>query len=163
LGPKPSHIIELSDTGRDHNNLQITKTYCLKSVHIPGKKPAPKPGLVYDYGIDNHVFSDRAEKVRISAKDGWVRVEQTRIPADRRKWKRGRRDREPENEPFSLDKLQKRLDAQLHAGSMPGKTCRRLSIAKRACKLMDARAKLKRKAARITGACQELRARAKAA
>ena len=63
-----------------------------------------------------------------------------------------------EGELCNSDKLQKWLDAQLHAGSMPDKACRRLSIAKRACKLVDARAKLKQKAARITGACQELRA-----
>ena len=64
-----------------------------------------------------------------------------------------RLDREPENELRNSDKLQKWLDAQLHAGSMPNKTCRPLSIAKRACKLVDARAKLKQKAACITGAC----------
>jgi hypothetical protein len=64
-----------------------------------------------------------------------------------------RLDREPENELCNSDKLQKWLDAQLHAGSMPNKTCRPLSIAKRACKLVDARAKLKQKAACITGAC----------
>ena len=43
--------------------------------------------------------------------------EETRIAAHRRECKTGKRDHEPENEEFSLDKLQRRLNAQVHAGN----------------------------------------------
>ncbi len=45
------------------------------------------------------------------------------IPANRRQWKHGKWDREPEQEAFNLDKLQRRFKAQVRAGSMPGRAC----------------------------------------
>ena len=163
LGPKPATITELADTGPDHNNFHISETYCMKSVMIPGaKKMKKQPGLVYDYGIADHTFSDRAASKRVSAKDGWVRSEETRIAAHRREWKEGKRDHEPEHEQFSLDKLQKRLNAQLHAGCLPKKTCRRLSIAARGAKLVKMKCKQREKSKRVTASCKALRVAARA-
>jgi len=34
LGDKPLSFIELADTGKDHNNLHVSETYCLKSVDL---------------------------------------------------------------------------------------------------------------------------------
>ena len=69
----------------------------------------------------------------------------------------GKRDHQPELEAFSLDKLQRRLKAQLHAGSMPARSCRRLSIAARGNKLILAKAKQRAKSQRISAACKALR------
>ena len=162
LGAKPSHFTELADTGPDHNDLKISETYCLKSVFIPAgaKKPKKKEGLVYDYGINNHVFSHRAAFKSVGATDGWLRAEETRIPAERREWKTGKRDNKPEQDPFSLDKLQRRFKAQLHAGTVPRQTRRRLSIAERGQKLVKTKAKLRAKSLRVTAACKELRTQA---
>jgi len=117
---------------------------------------------VYDYGIENHIFSDRSASTRVSARDGWVRIEETRVAADRRKWKRGKRDNQPENEEFTLDKLQKRLQAQLHAGSMPKASRRRPSIAARGNKLLRAKANQQQKTKRVTASLKSVRDAAKA-
>ena len=45
-------------------------------------------------GINNHIFSDRAQSARVHAKDGWLRVERTRVAAHRREWRTGKRDAE---------------------------------------------------------------------
>ncbi len=112
-----------------------TITFCttdkLGSWGQGAKKPKVdrRPFLIYDYGINNHVFSHRAACKPVGASSGWLRYEDTRIPAERRVWKTGNRDKKPEQEPFSLEKLQRRLKAQVHAGSMPKQTRRRLALA----------------------------------
>jgi len=162
LGAKPSHVRELADTGPDHNDLKISETYCLKCVFSKAGAKKPKhdqrPFLIYDYGINNHIFSHRAACKPVGASSGWLRYEDTRIPAERRPWKTGNRDKKPEQEPFSLEKLQKRLKAQLHAGSMPKQTRRRLALANRGQKLLQAKKKLKDKSRRVTAAMNDLRA-----
>ena len=163
LGPKPDNYMELADTGADHNNLHISETYCFKCQHILGAGPPHKKhGLIYDIGINNHVFSDRAQSARVHAKDGWVRVERTMVAAHRREWRTGKRDAEPENETCSMDKLERRLKAQLHAGAMPRKLCRRPSLAKRGEKLLKLKSKARQKAKHVSAACKALRAKAKA-
>ena len=130
-------------------------------VHSSGRQEAnEEAGLVYDYGINTNVFSHRAAFKSAGAKDGRLRVEETRVPAERREWKIGRRDNKPEKDPFSLDKLQRRFKAQLHAGSVPRQTRQRLSIAERGQKLVKTKAKLRAKSLRVTAACKELRAEA---
>ena len=85
LGSKPRSFVELADIGKDHNKLHISETYCLKSVQITVAPPAnQQPNLIYDYGIANHVFSDREASVRVQAKDGWVRVEETKVPIEKK-------------------------------------------------------------------------------
>ena len=160
LGDKPQSFLELADTGKDHNKLHISETYCLKSIQITVKPPPMQPNLIYDYGICNHVFSDREASVRVQAKDGWLRVETTKVPPERRKWKCGKRDHEPEVEAGSLDKLRRRLHAQLHAGSMPTRSCRRQSIAARGNKMVATKAKQRAKSQRVTAACKALREQA---
>ena len=130
---------------------------------IPGAKKLKKqPELVYDYGIADHTFSDRAASKRVSAKDGWARSEETRIAAHRREWKEGERDHEPEHEHVSLDKLQKCLNAQLHAGCLPKRTCRRPSIAARGAKMVKMKCKQREKSKRVMASCKALRMAARA-
>ena len=121
-----------------------------------------KPGLVYDLGINSHIFSDRADSTRVHAKDGWLRVERTRVAPHRREWRTGKRDTEPENEVCSLDKLERRFKSQMHAGAMPKKSCRRLSLAKRGEKLVKSKTKATQKSKRVTAAFNAMRAKAKA-
>ena len=82
LGPKPATFKELTDTGPDHNNFHITETYSLESVHMVCKLPANrrKPYYVYDYGFQDHVFSDRPEGKRASAVQGWFASMRCRFP-----------------------------------------------------------------------------------
>ena len=158
-----SWYMELADTGPDHNNLHISETYCLKCQHIHGAGPLhKKPGLVYDLGISNHVFSDRAESTRAHAKDGWLRVERTRVAAHRREWRTGKRDAETENEICSLEKLERRFKSQMHAGAMPRKSCRRPSLAKRGEKVLKSKSKARQKSMRVAAAFKAMRAKAKA-
>ena len=112
------------------------------------------------YGIANHIFSDRAASQSVSAKDGWVRMDETRVTPHRREWKFGQRDNKPEEEAFSLDKLERRFKAQLHAGSMPRRSQRRLPVAIRAAKIIKLKEKMRLKSQRITAACKALRAEA---
>ena len=134
---------------------------CTGSIQITvAPPPNQQPELVYDYGICDHVVSDREVSVRVQAKAGWLRVETTKIPPDRRHWKRGKRDHQPEVEANSLDKLQRRLRAQLHAGSMPNRSCRRQSIAARGNKLIATKAKHRAKSKRVSAACKALREQA---
>jgi len=107
--------------------------------------------------LRQHVFSDRVASKRVAASAGWVRCEETRIQAHRREWKHGQRDVKPEEDPFSLDKLQKRMRAQLHAGSVPASTCRRPSVATQGRKLLKSKTKLKEKPKRASAACKALR------
>ena len=86
-------------------------------------------------------FSDRADSTRVHAKDGWLRVERTRVAPHRREWRTGKRDTEPENEACSLDKLERRFKSQMHAGAMPKKICRRLSLANRGERFVKPRLK----------------------
>ena len=161
LGPKPATFKELTDTGPDHNNFLITETYSLESVHMVCKLPANKrkPYYVYDYGIQDHVFSDRPESKRASAVQGWLRFNEMSIPAARREWKVGGRDREPEKEAFNVDKLHKRLELQLHAGTMPTMTARRASLNVRGQRLAAQKRKLKRKADHVAAAMEETHGR----
>ena len=163
LGPKPTSCKELTDTGKDHNNFHITETYCLESLHIACHLPENrrKPYFVYDYGIQDHVFSDRPESKRASAGQGWLRFNESPIPAARREWKVGARDREPEKEEYNVDKLHKRLKAQLHAGRMPTMTARRPSLNVRGQRLAVQKRKLKRKADHVSAAMRQAHERAK--
>jgi len=163
LAAKPATIKELTDTGPDHNDFHITETYCLESSYITYKFPEnkQKPYYIYDYGIKDHIFSDRAESKRVSAGQGWLRFNETLIPPARREWKVGRRDREPEKEPFNVDKLRKRLQSQVHAGRMPTMTCRRPCLNVRGQRLLAQKRKLKRKAERVAAAMAETHKRAK--
>ena len=68
----------------------------------------------------------------------------------------GKRDRQPETEPHSLRKLDRRLDAQLHAGALPTKSRRRRSIAERGARLLHVKQRLKAKAARVAASCREM-------
>jgi hypothetical protein len=101
-------------------------------------------------------------KEAVAAKDGWIRIEKTRLQAHRREWKFGQRDYEPEHADFSLDKLERRLQAQVHAGGMPSKTCRRPSVAARGNKLLNQKVKQSAKEKRITAVCKAMRATASA-
>ena len=121
-----------------------------------------KPGLVYDLGINSHIYSDRADSTRVHAKNGWLRVERTRVAPHRREWRTGKRDAEPENEVCSLDKLERRFKSQMHAGAMPKKSCRRLNLAKRGEKLVKSKIKATQKSKRVTAAFNAMRAKAKA-
>ena len=163
LGPKPPSFKELTDTGPDHNNFHITETYSLESVHIVCNWPANRRRsyYVYDYGIQDHVFSDRPESKRVAAVQGWLRINETLIPAARREWKIGSRDREPEKEEYNVEKLNRRLEAQLHAGVMPTMTCRRPSLNVRGQRLEAQRRRLKRKAEHVAAAMKETHERAK--
>ena len=116
---------------------------------------------MYDVGINNHVFSDRVQSTRVQAKDGWLRAERTRVAAHRREWKTGARDVEPENEPCSLDKLERRLKSQMHAGEMFQKSCRRPGLGKRGEKLLKCKSKAREKSKRVTAAFKAMRAKAK--
>ena len=119
-------------------------------------------GFVYDMGIDSHVFSDRADSTRVHAKDGWFRVERTRVTAHRREWRTGKRDAEPENEICSLEKLERRFKSQMHAGAMPKKSCRRPSLVKRGDKVLKSKSKARQKSMRVAAAFKAMRAKAKA-
>ena len=67
-----SWYMELAEIGRDHNNSHISETYCLKCAHIHGAGPLHKKlGLVYDFGINNHVFFRHAV-VHTSSGKGWL-------------------------------------------------------------------------------------------
>ena len=96
------------------------------------------------------------------AKDGWLRVERTRVAAHRREWRTGKRDAEPENESCSMDKLERRLKSQMHAGAMPPKNSRRPSLEKRGEKLLKLKSKARQKSKRVTAAFKAMRAKAKA-
>ena len=134
-----------------------TETYCLKCQHIHGAGPLhKKPGLVYDMGINNHVFSDRADSTRVHAKDGWFRVDRTRVAAHRREWRVGEREAEPENE------LERRLKSQMHAGAMPKKRCRRPSLVKRGGRVLKAKRKARQKSIHVAAAFKAMRAKATA-
>ena len=108
------------------------------------------------------MFSDRREYKQVGASRGWLRFNDREIPAARRDWKFGKRDREPEKEEYNKEKLHKRMKAQLHAGAVPTVSCRRPSIATRANRLMAQKLKLKKKEERVTAALREARAKAKA-
>ena len=98
----------------------------------------------------------------MQAKDGWLRVERARAAAHRKEWKVGNRDAEPVKEFCSLDKLERRLKAQLHAGVMPNRNCRRPSLAKRGEKLLKVKGKQRRKSKCMTASMKALRDKAKA-
>ena len=89
-----------------------------------------------------------------------MRMEETRVPPHRREWKVGQRDHKPEEEAFSLDKPERRFRAQLHAGSMPRRSQRRLSVGRRVAKKLKYKLKGRLKSQRVTAACKALRAEA---
>jgi hypothetical protein len=82
------------------------------------------------------------------------------VPAARKEWKVGMRDREPEKEEFNVDKLHKRLRSQQHAGAMPTKIGRRVSLGKRGQRLVAQKSELKRKEAQVSAALAEVHRRA---
>jgi hypothetical protein len=86
-----------------------------------------------------------------------LRYNETEVPAIRREWKVGKRDREPELEDFNEEKLAKRMRSQLHAGSLPTRTSRRVSVAERGQRLLAQKLKLKAKELRVSAALQETR------
>ena len=96
------------------------------------------------------------------AKDGWFRVERTRVAAHRREWRVGKRDAEPENEICSLEKLERRFKSQMHADAMPRKSCRRPSLAKCGDKVLKSRGKASQKSMRGPAAFKAMRAKAMA-
>ena len=82
LGAKPAALKELTDTGPDANSFHITETYCRESVHITHKFPAKikVADSIYEYGLQDHVFSDRQESKKASAGNGWLRFNERAIP-----------------------------------------------------------------------------------
>jgi hypothetical protein len=154
LGAKPPAVTELADTGKDPNNFRISKTYCLTSKYIPDKyrPPADKQQatLVYDYEIQNRVFSDCLVGTPVSARQGYLRVESTGLAADRRHWKIGKRDNKPELEPFAADKLRRRMEAQIHLVPAKMLTKRRDTMATRSRRAAASKVQKNLKGRRVT-------------
>ena len=166
LGSKPLNFLEISAYGADPTLLRISKTYCLASACIP---PAHQPaanrqrqGLVYDVRIDDHVFADRKQCERVGTRTGWIRIRTVPIPPAERAWRVGRRDSQPEREPFAVEILHRRMDAQLHAAALPAASARRPSFFARCHRLAASMAKAQAKGKRITVASRALREAAKA-
>ena len=111
--------------------------------------------------MHDHVFSARPESKRASAREGWFRYNEAEVPATRREWKVGKRDREPQLEDFNKDKLHQRMRSQLHAGELPTTTSRRVSVTERGQRLVAQKLKLKVKELRASAALQETRKKAK--
>ena len=92
-----------------------------------------------------------------------MRVDETRMPAERRHWRVGKRDHEPERQEVNHDKLKRRYDAQVHVGTRPCRSQRRLPIAARARKVLKSKLKLQAKSKRVSKALHTVRAKAEAA
>ena len=84
------------------------------------------------------------------------------VPPAERAWRVGRRDSQPEREPFAVEILHRRRDAQLHAAAFPAASARRPSLFGRCTWLAASMAKAQAKGKRITVASRALREAAKA-
>ena len=162
LGVKPASVAEIACYGPNPTLPRISKTYCLVSRLIPIASVRQKPELVYDVRVDNHVFADREQSERVGTSSGWIRTRTLRIPPAERAWRIGRRDKEPEKETFSAEKLQRRMEAQLHAAVLPTASARRASFFTRCQRARASAEKARAKRISVGAAVSKLSAAAKA-
>ena len=90
-------------------------------------------------------------------KQGWLRVNKSKEPAQRKVRETGKRDNKPELELLDVDKLKRRFDSQLHARSWPRVTKRRTTLAERAQRFITSRSKRQPKEKRAGAVVRTIR------